>query len=212
MHVGSGLGLTSWGAKPHTKSKAGPSEHRCPRPCPFLLAVPQTQSVPGLERGQDEQSPAGLLQAPGLGELGAAAETTQPAPPPAAHWQHSATCLSSSSPCSSSKHRRQWGHCRSPWPLRAAPGRPPSAGASSHWDPAPGRWPAGTAKSNASASKYLGLLLPLRSWQVPGSRKSCEKQRSIHRAVLGTAILGLGLTCPSPCFLLGPEPRRGCAP
>lgn len=128
----------------------------------------------------------------------------QPAPRrPGAHWQHSATCLSSSSPCSSSKHCRQCGHCSSPWTLRAAPGRPPSAGASSHWEPAPGRWPPGTGKSKASASKYLGLLLPLGIRQEPGSRQSWEKQRSVYMVCAGH---------PAPGFLLDPEPSWGHAP
>ena len=78
-----------------------------------------------------------------------------------AHWQHSATCLKSSSPCSSLKHRRQWGHCRSPWPLWVTPEHPPSAGRSSHWDPVPGLRPPAATGSEASVSKYRGDLLPV---------------------------------------------------
>lgn len=78
-----------------------------------------------------------------------------------AHWQHSATCLKSSSPCSSLKHRRQWGHCRSPWPLWVTAEHPPSAGRSSHWGPVPGLRPPAATGSEASVSKYLGDLLPV---------------------------------------------------
>lgn len=139
-----GLGLAAWETS---------STLEAPTPTPAAPAPPQVPADPRAAETGSEAPPA----CAGGREGGRGT----PATGRRAHWQHSATCLKSSSPCSSLKHRRQWGHCRSPWPLRVTPEHPPSAGRSSHWGPVPGLRPPAATGSEASVSKYLGDLLPV---------------------------------------------------
>ena len=124
------------------------------QPLPLPPAPPQAPADPRAAEEEAQKYPQSVL----------GARIWMHGPPTTghrAHWQHSATCLKSSSPCSSLKHCRQWGHCRSPWPLWVTPEHPPSAGRSSHWDPVPGLRPPAATGSEASVSKYLGDLLPV---------------------------------------------------
>lgn len=161
-HVGLQVFLTARGPN-STRGRAGPpnpdpASSPPDLPCDLVCAWPEQANgwkdpwpVLGARRC--------VLRAPGRS-------------PPGAHWQHSATCRKSSSPCSSLKSCRQCGHCRSPWPLRAVPGCAPFVGLSSRWDPVPGRWPPGVESPIASVSRNLGVLVPVWIWQEPGSWES----------------------------------------
>lgn len=95
----------------HTRSQARPSQRQTPHE-----KFPPTWSVPPPkdDQGEGSETPSTCAGswvsgdlAPAQGRAPSEAAGSRVAPASGPHWQHSATCLKSSSPCSSSKCCRQ---------------------------------------------------------------------------------------------------------